>query len=378
VSALQDTSRRLRALGVVRATLLVDAARARANIRRFQDRARASGVALRPHFKTHQSAAVGQWFREAGIDRATVSSLGQARYFADHGWRDLTLAIGANPLEIPAYDALAARVDLGLITDSEATVAALAAGLGRAVGLWLEVDTGDGRTGVPWRDTAALARLAAAVEAAPRLALRGLLTHAGHSYASADPAAVCRDSLEALAAARRALGRPGLLLSAGDTPGFAALPHWRGADEARPGNFVFFDLMQLDHGVCREEDLACAVAAPVISVHPERHEAVIHAGAVHLAKEGLDGAGGAEHCYGRLQALGAAGLGGLLPGWSLVRLSQEHGVLGASSAPARASLAGLRPGALVLVAPVHSCLSCEQFGSYLTTDGEVLPRYRRD
>jgi D-serine deaminase-like pyridoxal phosphate-dependent protein len=136
--------------------------------------------------------------------------------------------------------------------------------------------------------------------------------------------------------------------------------------------------MQLRAGVCRPEDLACAVAAPVIAVHPERDEAVVHAGAVHLAKERLPDASTGGESYGGLMALDAGGFATLLPGWSLARLSQEHGVLRARTPAARADLASLRPGDLVLVAPVHACLTCEQFASYLTTTGQILPRYRRE
>jgi D-serine deaminase-like pyridoxal phosphate-dependent protein len=381
VSALRETSRRLRALGLTRATLLVDERRARANIRRFRDRADAAGVLLRPHFKTHQSAAVGAWFRDEGIDRATVSSLGQAAYFAEHGWRDLTLAVGANPLEAAEYDALAADVRLGLLTDSEAAVTALAAALTRPVRLWLDVDVGDGRTGVPWQDTVRLGALIRCAAASPALEIAGLLTHAGHAYGASGPAAaaaVFRESLHRLRACREALAGtvPGpLALSAGDTPGFSAVRDWSGLDEARPGNFVFYDLMQLEAGACTPDDLACAVAAPVIGVYPDAGRVVLHAGAVHLSREVL--AGPAGPCFGRLLSLDDGGFGGILPGWSLASLSQEHGVLEGRDATAREGLADLEPGDLLLLAPVHSCLTCEQFQSYRGLDGAVLERYRR-
>ncbi len=379
-SALQATSARLARLQLTRAALLVDVARARRNIARFATRAAAEGVRLRPHFKTHQSAVVGGWFRTAGVDAATVSSVGQAEYFAHHGWTDLTLAIGANPLEIPAYDRLAAGIRLGLCADHPATIAALAAGLSHPVDLWLEIDTGQGRGGVPVADQTRLGELARAVAAAPGLRWAGLLTHAGHTYgtAPAHAAQVFAATRTALRAARNRLaldGLPGGAISVGDTPGCAAAPRWHGVDEVRPGNFVFFDLMQLTAGACEEDDLACAVAAPVIGVHPDRAEAVIHAGAVHLSRDALAGPGGPE--FGRLLALGPGGFGGLLPGWRLRALSQEHGVVRAEDPAARAELASLVPGMLLLVAPVHSCLACEQFAGYHTVAGERIGRYRR-
>jgi len=381
VSDLAATSRRLAGLGLRRTTLLVDRRRAVANIDRFAARARSSGVVLRPHFKTHQSAGVAAWFRAAGIDRATVSSVGQAAYFADHGWDDLTLAMPANPREVADYAALAARVRLGLLVDHERTVDALASGLDRPVRVWIDIDPGYGRTGVGWHDGERLVAIARRVTATAQLEYAGLLTHAGQSYAarSANAAAavfdVVRQRLRSARATLVAAGLPGGRLSAGDTPGFAATVDWSGLDEARPGNFVFYDLMQLVAGICTASDLACAVACPVVGVYPHRREAVVHAGAVHLSRECLAHGGQAE--YGRLLALADDGFGNLLPGWSLTGLSQEHGILTAQGEPATAQLAALAPGDLVLVAPVHACLTCEQFGSYRTVEGDELLRFRR-
>ena len=375
------TSRRLQELGLHQATLLVDRRRAEANINHFVARAAAANGTLRPHFKTHQSAAVAEWFRTAGVTRATVSSLGQAAYFADHGWSDLTLAISANPLEVADYSDLAARISLGLLVDTSETVARLAAGLTSEVRIWLEIDVGDGRTGIPWNQTRRLVDLAEQLTAARNLELVGLLTHAGQTYDAADggeAAAVFHASREHLQDCRRELTRAGftgLLISAGDTPGFAAATDWIGLDEARPGNFVFHDLMQLVAGACTEEGLACAVGCPVIGVYPERGEVVVHAGAVHLSKERLTDLHG--DCFGCLMSLDEGGFGGLFADWSLTKLSQEHGVVAARGKAADDQLRKLRPGDLVLVAPVHSCLTCEQFGSYRTLDGEVLFRYRR-
>ena len=376
-----ETSRRLQELDLHRATLLVDRRRAETNVSYFVERAGAANVSLRPHFKTHQSAAVARWFRSAGVTRATVSSLGQAVYFADHGWSDLTLAISANPLEVAEYSDLAARISLGLLVDSAETVARLAADLTCGVRIWLEIDVNAGRTGIPWNQTRRLADLAEQVTGARNLELVGLLAHAGQTYEAADfgeAAAVFHATGEHLQDCRRELTRAGfggLLISAGDTPGFAAVADWTGLDEARPGNFVFHDLMQLVAGACTEASLACAVGCPVIGVYPERGEMVVHAGAVHLSMERLTDLHG--DCFGCLMSLDEGGFGKLLADWSLTKLSQEHGVVTARGAAANEQLRQLRPGDLALVAPIHSCLTCEQFASYRTLDGEILARYKR-
>lgn len=370
---LQATSQLLRAMGLVRATLLVDEERARNNILRLAARGRASRCRLRPHFKTHQSADVARWFRDAGVSCATVSSLDQAAYFVDHGWDDLVVAIGINPLEHEVRRDLAGRCKLGLTVDHPDQVEVLASEEIDAR-LWIELDVGDGRAGIAWDARDRLADLAGRIVAQPQLAFRGLLTHAGHTYGRGpgDAAAIFAETRERLVAARDALvaaGLPRPLISAGDTPGFSVVQDWQGLDEARPGNFVFHDLMQLAAGICTTQDLSCAVAAPVIGVYPERGTVIVHAGAVHLGKDRVETPQGP--IFGQLGTLDELGFADPVPGAILSGLSQEHGVI---RLPGQH---GLRPGDLVLIFPAHSCLSCEQFGHYVTLQGRVLRRFRR-
>ena len=96
------TSQRIEAAGLSlpRPTLLVDRKRALRNIERMAAKAKAARVRFRPHFKTHQSAEVGLWFRDFGIDAITVSSLEMAAYFARNGWTDITVAFPVNILEL--------------------------------------------------------------------------------------------------------------------------------------------------------------------------------------------------------------------------------------------------------------------------------------
>ena len=77
-------------------TLILDEARCKANIRHMCRKANDQGVVLRPHFKTHQSKIIGRWFGDMGIDKITVSSVGMARYFAEDGWKDITIAFPVN------------------------------------------------------------------------------------------------------------------------------------------------------------------------------------------------------------------------------------------------------------------------------------------
>src|SRR5512140_22273 len=82
--------------GIKKPELLLDESKCRRNIRTMADKARSSKVIFRPHFKTHQSLEIGNWFREEGVNSITVSSVTMANHFARAGWKDITIAFPVN------------------------------------------------------------------------------------------------------------------------------------------------------------------------------------------------------------------------------------------------------------------------------------------
>jgi len=80
-----------------------------------------NGVFFRPHFKTHQCAQIAERFGALGVTAITVSSLDMAAYFADHGCRDITLAVPVNIRQLRAINQLAQCVRLNLLVDCAAT-----------------------------------------------------------------------------------------------------------------------------------------------------------------------------------------------------------------------------------------------------------------
>ena len=87
----------------------------KSNIARMAAKANAANVVFRPHFKTHQSREIGEWFRASGVDKITVSSLNMAMKFAEWGWNDITVAFPVNCLEHEKINALAAKIRLNLL-----------------------------------------------------------------------------------------------------------------------------------------------------------------------------------------------------------------------------------------------------------------------
>lgn len=369
---LSDSARALDACAVAAPCLVVDEGRARANIAAMAARAAASGVALRPHFKTHASVGVGRWFREAGVRRATVSSLAMAGQFAADGWDDLTLAVLVDPAELPGLAALAEALrarggGLGVLVADPGVAALARAALGPGARLWLKVDTGYGRSGARWDDAARLREVAAVASPV------GLLAHAGHAYCAprAGLPALFAETAARLAAARAAIGRD-LLLSVGDTPTCSSVARFDGVDEVRPGNFVFFDFMQLVAGVCGPGEPALAVACPVLEVDRARARVVLRGGAVHLGKEAVATPRGPA--WGCLATARPGAFDRILDDAVVESLTQEHAVVAVPPARWDELAGGLRPGDRALVVPSHSCLACQQFPRMVTIAGIAVPR----
>ena len=171
-------------------TLLLDEKKAKRNIRRMSQKAKMYNVSFRPHFKTHQSAAVGEWFREEGVQCITVSSIKMANYFADHGWNDILIAFSLNWREIKEINHLAKRVQLGILVESPETVVFAARNLDSPVNVWVKIDTGLHRTGISVQNMDIVFALMQKIQGCQNLKLTGVLTHAGHTYHANSPAEI--------------------------------------------------------------------------------------------------------------------------------------------------------------------------------------------
>jgi D-serine deaminase-like pyridoxal phosphate-dependent protein len=358
-------------------TLVLDEARVRRNIARMAARAARFGVRFRPHFKTHQSRAVGRIFREFGVEAITVSSVDMAAYFADDGWRDILIAFPFNVLEARELADLAARCRLGVLVESKEGFSAAARAVPSALDVWIKVNVGANRAGADWDDLRLLGAICREAERHPTLRLRGLLTHNGRTYTARTPAALARVHADAMRKMRRAraelaaAGFSGLEISVGDTPACSRLDDFAGADEIRPGNFVLFDVTQIELGACGEKDVAAAVACPIVSLHPARNEAVIFGGAIHLSMADAP----TRHegrLYGRVCRPSKHGWGRILPGTAVHALSQEHGIVKTTAA----GIKKLKAGDILIVLPVHSCLTVNLWSHYVGLDGKRWPTIR--
>ncbi|MBE0662464.1 MAG: alanine racemase [Bacteroidales bacterium] len=351
-------------------TLLLDRQKCQRNIQRMVAKAKDHGLLFRPHFKTHQSAAIGEWFKEHGVKNITVSSVSMAWYFADHGWDDITIAFPVNLREMDEINSLAKRINLNLLLDSQEGALRLQIELKAETGVFIEIDTGSKRSGIEANELQEIERIIGILSKSSSTRFMGFLTHAGHTYRAKDKAEVRefhQESLRQMKNLKEHFAACKPIISIGDTPSCSLAEDFSGADEIRPGNFVFYDLMQAGIGSCTPEDIALATVCPIVAKHPHRSELVIYGGAIHLSKDFLRLSNGSI-TFGRVAKLNKTNWEILPEGNEVVSVSQEHGIVKLQSR----FLDEFSIGELITIIPVHSCLTAHQLKRYQTFEGDVL------
>ena len=358
---------------VTQPTLFVNKDRVLKNIEKMAAKAKESKVLFRPHFKTHQSADIGEWFKQNGVEAITVSSVDMAEYFAENGWKDITLAFSVNIKQIKRINKLAEKIDLGLLIESQEAIDFLEKNLSSPVNIWIKIDTDYHRTGIHWDNETALSKLLRNMRDIEKLRFIGLLTHSGHSYntkSKCEIEEVYADTVIKLKDIKERLflqGFSSVKLSIGDTPTCSIVSDFSEVDEIRPGNFVFYDVMQLELGACDEKDIAVALACPVVAKHEDRNEIVLYGGAIHLSKD-IIYREDKTYTYGLVALPEGKGWGKSLKDTFVKSISQEHGII--KTTPE--IIKKVKIGDIMYILPIHSCLTANAMKKYFTLDDKEL------
>jgi D-serine deaminase-like pyridoxal phosphate-dependent protein len=323
--------------------------------------------------KTAKSIAVAD-LAAPGKGPITVSTVAEARYFAGGGFRDQIYAVGITPAKLDAIAALNAQGgDVKVITDDADVASAIAAHPGPLRAL-VEVDCGEGRGGVAPDSNLV-------TEIAGRLGARcaGIMTHAGHSYAERS-----RQGLEAIAEAEhrgavtaaarlRAMGATVDVVSLGSSPTALYGRDMGGVTDVRAGVYMFGDLFQGQIGTHGLDDIAVTVLTAVTGRKPDRNAVLVDAGAIALSKDRSTEKAPKDYGFGLMLDIdGKPSFGDAI----VARTHQEHGeVRGEHPLP----FGTLPIGALVRIAPNHTCLTVAAHDRYFVVDGgrEVLAVWDR-
>ena len=304
-------------------SVLIDIDQMERNIKGMADFARANGIKLRPHTKTHKSTFIAHEQLKAGAGGITVAKLSEAEVMISSGIDDIFVAytvVGREKLErlmrLMRFATIAVGVDS---IEGAKAISEVAIDHGRVVDVLIEVDTGLGRCGVTPGDAAV--RLAERISDLRGIRLRGLFTHAGHGSKALTPDDLQQiGTLEGglLVDTARLMKAHGIFvneISVGSTPTCKISGRVKGVTEIRPGTYVFNDGSLVGLGLVRLEECALSILTTIIS-RPADDRAVLDAGSKALSSDKEP-----------IPRIGGHGIIKESPHSQIERLYEEHGVV---------------------------------------------------
>jgi D-serine deaminase-like pyridoxal phosphate-dependent protein len=324
---------------------IVDLDRLAANVSRAARYAAEHQLGLRPHIKTHKSPRLAAEQLRAGAIGLTCATPYEAEVMSSVA-DDLLLAYppvgeqrARRVAELPSHIRLTVALDSAAAVDD---LAAAARAANREIGVYVELDLGMHRVGLPVvSDAIALSRR---VRDAGPLRFAGIAFYPGHIREGVGSQDAKLSSLgDSLADALAQFDRAGLhpaAVSGGSTPTMWRTHELPGVTEFRPGTYIFNDRTTAEIGACEWSDCALTVLSTVVST-AVAGQAVIDAGTKALGREPLRA------------ATGEGGFGSLLehPEVVVKSMSEEHGILDLAQTSWKPSV-----GERVRVIPNHVCI----------------------
>ena len=374
IPVADPVGRKLSDAEVATPALVIDDAKLQTNIDFAKAKAASLGVTLRPHLKTHKSIDIARRQMLSPEGPATVSTLAEARYFAEHGVKDLIYAVGIAPQKLADVAAIRATgCDLKIILDNVAAAEAVSAFCAEhacTIPVLVEVDCDGHRSGVsPESDL--LIDIARALKNGAELA--GVLTHAGASYDVENLAVIRRaarnerDGIVRAATRLREAGFEVRIVSVGSTPTMTYAEDETGVTEMRAGVYSLGDLFMMNLGVVPMDRIAVTVLCTVIGHQPEKGQVIVDAGWMAMSR---DRGTARQHCdfgYGLVCGVDGRPLRGC--DIRMTGANQEHGIIEAVAGD-RLKPEDFPVGTRLRVMPNHACPTAAPHAKLLLVDGE--------
>jgi len=323
------------------------------NLAKMQAYCDRHGLALRPHIKTHKIPAFAHRQVELGAKGITCQKLGEAEVMIDAGLDDVLISYPlVGPAKADRLAALSRRAKLRVAVDSSLaidTVSAAARASNVPIGVLVEFDSGNRRTGVVSVEEALT--LAIQIEKSG-LRFDGLMTYPS-TGATAEFVANARDKFSKV-------GIGMSVISGGGTPNAWQAHEIAGLTEVRVGTYIYHDRATVAAGAANFEECALHVHATVIS-RPTPDRAVIDAGSKSLSSDRVDPSAGSGY--------------GLVKGYEdavIERLNEEHGVIDISRCSRKPQV-----GERVQILPNHVCVVSNLHDEIAVSRGGLLIDTRR-
>jgi D-serine deaminase-like pyridoxal phosphate-dependent protein len=312
---------------------VVDLDRVECNLARMQAYCDHRGLRLRPHIKTHKIPAFAHRQMALGACGITCQKLGEAEVMADAGLDDILISYPLiGPAKALRLAALARRVTMSVAVDSAMaveTAAEAARAAGRPIGVLVEFDSGNRRTGVVSVQQAL--ELARRIVGTEGLRFDGLMTYPSTTATS-----------EFVSEAKPHFAAAGIAIpavSGGGTPNAWHAHEIAGLTEVRVGTYIYQDRATVAAGAAGLDECALHLHATVVS-RPTEDRAVIDAGTKSLSSDLVAASAGPGY--------------GLILGYPeavIERLNEEHGVIDLARC-----LRKPRLGERVRILPNHVCV----------------------
>lgn len=350
--------------------MLLDIDKLENNIKDIVDFSNEYNVAYRPHIKTHKSINIAKKQIEAGAIGITVATVGEAEIMSEGGIKDILIAFPVAIKEkLDRIEKLLNQSKITVAVDSISQANILNDYFkhhDHILNVWIKVNSGLNRAGVePNHEVKDLANV---IKDSFYLSLDGIFTHAGHSYAAQSKTEIkqiAQKEAEVVLESVKICESIGIDIpnrSIGSTPTFKIAGKIAGITEIRPGNAVFFDMIQVGLEVASIENCALTIISSVGSIQNNR--IVIDAGSKTL---NLDkGAHGNESVIGH-------GYIKEYPHLIIDRLSEEHGIITTDTNN------NLQITEKLTIIPNHACTVVNLFDNYLIhRKGELIDVWKVD
>ena len=329
--------------------VLVDLEILERNIKEVADAVRGHGKELWPMVKTHKSLEIAQMQQNAGASGFLCGTMEEAEMLVGRGgFKEIMLAYPvADEQNLQRCVKLCEKANLIFRVDSEETASLMSEAFekaGKSADYVIKIDVGVHRFGVEPKKAGELVK---ALSKYKNLNLLGISTHPGHVYSSKSQEELKKDTLEALESLHKAYedlrvsGYDLKMITVGSTPSFQCDIEDGLVTHVHPGNYVYYDAMQVALGIVPLERCALTVLVAVISRPRDRNVAAINAGVKVFSRD----VGGHE-----TKVVKGYGIVKGYPKAIVTLLSEEVGLIDIQEEP------DMKVGAKVEIIPNHSCV----------------------
>lgn len=323
------------------------------NINKYQKLADENFVELFPMLKTHKSSEITKMQIDKGAKGVLVGTLDEAeKVIKKSGVKKVMLAypvIGDTNLDRVIN--LSKECDLFVAFDNEIPAIELSKKLNNTkINYQIIINSGLNRFGVSPEDSVLLYNT---LKKYPNLVFKGISTHTGQVYGFSKDYInkITEKEISTMTLAKKLLIENGAdveFVATGTTPTFESAIKSSEITISRPGNYVFFDAIQVALGAATEDDCALSVLATVVS-HPSEDLFILDCGSKCL---GLD-----QGAHGN----------SLTKGFGIIKNHPELTIIGLSEEVAKVKKEGsttLKIGDKIEIIPNHSC-SAANMTNYL-------------